>query len=142
MNISPALIWAMLGVALIIVELVSTTFVFIFLGIGAIITSVAAALGVENIYVQIIIFSFSSLLLTLVLRKMAKRLFAGHHDLLPDYIGQKVEVSKEMSAGKEGAVKYRGSLWIARAEGDQTIPVGAFVEVVGNDGIKLIVKTI
>lgn len=142
MTLSPTLIWAILGIVLIIVELLTGTFFFLFIGIGAIITAIVAYFGVGSIHIQFIIFAISSIILILLLRKMAKKLFYGHADLPPEYIGEKVPVAKEIPVGHEGSVKYRGSFWIAYSDEIENIPEGTLVEVIGSDGIKLKVKKI
>ncbi|HSB07631.1 MAG TPA: NfeD family protein [Thermodesulfobacteriota bacterium] len=132
--------WALIGIILIIIEVISVTFFFVFLSVGAFITALAVVLGVESFATQVIIFSISSVLLIVVLRKSAKQLFARHGDMPPEYVGQKVEVIEDIVPGREGYVTYRGSRWIAYSDEKETIPAGSFVEVVSSDGIKLKIK--
>ncbi len=139
-GLSPVWIWALIGIALVILEAATVTFFFVFLGAGALITALAAALGVQGLASQILIFAASSVLLILVLRRSARNLFAGHRDMLPDFVGEKVDVIEDIPAGREGCVLYRGSRWIAYSDDAGTIPKGSVVKVVTNDGIKLKVK--
>jgi membrane protein implicated in regulation of membrane protease activity len=135
--VSPVIIWAIIGVVLIIIELMTMTFVFSFFGVGALIVSVTTWMhltpGVES---QLAVFSLSSLLLLLVLKNTAKKLFFGSHDVPPDYKGQKVLVVRDIPAGREGAVSYRGSEWIAFSDSTETIPKGSTVEIIALDGIR------
>jgi membrane protein implicated in regulation of membrane protease activity len=139
-GLEEAWIWALIGIILIIIEVISVTFFFVFLSVGAFITALAVFLGVKSLGTQVIIFSASSVLLIGVLRKTAKQLFARHGDMPPEYVGQKVKVIEDIVPGREGCVTYRGSRWIAYSEENETIPAGCFVEVVSSDGIKLKIK--
>lgn len=51
--------------------------------------------------------------------------------------GYKGKVIKELSP--EGQVKIRGEIWRAKSKGEENIPEGSEIEVVGEDGIVLIV---
>jgi membrane protein implicated in regulation of membrane protease activity len=140
---SPVIVWAVIGVILIIIELMSLTFVFAFFGIGALIVAVTAWIGLTpELSSQLAIFSASSLLMMLVFRKTAKKLFFGSHDIPPDYKGHKVKVVKAIPVGGEGAISYRGSEWIAFSESSEMIREGSTVEIISIEGIRVKVKFI
>jgi membrane protein implicated in regulation of membrane protease activity len=140
---SPVIVWAIVGIVLIIIELMSFTFVFVFFGVGALIVSLTTWAGITPEFSgQLAVFSVSSLLMTFVLRKTAKKLFFGSHDIAPDYKGEKVKVAKAIPVGGEGAVSYRGSEWIAFSDSAETIREGSMVEIVSLDGIRAKVKYI
>ena len=140
---SPAAVWAVVGLLLLVAELATVTFILCFIGLGALIVAVTTWIGLTSSFSsQLIVFSASSLALLLLLRKTAKRLFAGHADAPPDYAGQKVHVSKAIPAGGEGAIQYRGSDWIAFSDTTQTIPEGAVVQIEAMEGIRVKVKPV
>jgi len=140
---SPVIVWAVIGIVLIIIELMSLTFVFAFFGIGALIAAVTAWIGLTpELSSQLVVFSTSSLLMMLILRKTAKKLFFGSHDVPPEYKGQKVKVVKAIPSGSEGAISYRGSEWIAFSESSEAIREGSTVEIVSIEGIRVKVKFI
>jgi hypothetical protein len=134
---SPVIVWAIIGVVLIIIELMSLTFVFAFFGVGALIVSITAWAGITpGLNGQFVVFSVSSLLMMFALRKTAKKLFFGSHDKPPDYKGQMVKVVKAIPTGGEGAISYRGSEWIAYSESADAIREGSTVEIISLDGIR------
>ena len=135
--ISPVIVWAVLGVVLIIIEMNHLAFVLAFFGLGALIVSVTTWVGITpGLNSQLAVFSISSLLMLVALRKTAKKLFFGSHDMPPDYKGQKVKVVKAIPVGGEGSVSYRGSVWIAFSDSANSIPEGSTVEIVSLDGIR------
>lgn len=142
-NLSPALLWAIAGVGLIVVELVSFTFVLVFLGVGALITALLTWVGLTpTTNLQLVAFSISSLLLLIFFRKAARKMFAGHGINMADDIGQHVKVIKDIPPNGEGDVLYRGSVWNAVSDSNETIPEGATVEITATEGIRLKVKKV
>ncbi|MBI5563061.1 MAG: NfeD family protein [Deltaproteobacteria bacterium] len=142
-SLSPALTWAIVGVVLLIIELTSFTFVLAFLGVGAFITAIAAWAGVTpGLNGQLIVFSASSLVLLVLLRKTARRLFSGQGGMPSDDIGHRVKVIKEIPPEGEGAVLHRGSVWDAVSDSKDAIPEGSTVEITGTEGIRLKVRKV
>ena len=135
-------IWAIVGVALLIAELFTPSFFLVFFGIGGIIAAVTTGTGLTpEASGQLLVFSLSSLALMLLFRQKLK-FRAVSADLPPDFIGQRVKVTKTIPRGDEGQVLYRGSQWIAFCESPEEIPAGTMVEVVGNDGVRLKVRAV
>ena len=142
-SFSPALVWAVVGLVLLIAELATVGFSLCFIGLGALVVAFTTWIGLTtSLTSQLIVFSTSSLLLLFLLRKTARKLFAGQADAPPDYAGQKVEVVKPIPAGGEGAIQYRGSDWIAFSDAPQTIPAGAVVQIEAIEGIRVKVKPV
>ena len=138
---SQALIWAVLGVVLIIAELMSMGFVLVFFGLGALLTALLVYLGLlPGFYVPIFVFCGISVTMMLLMRSLLKRLFAGHKDMDPEYLGQTVLVVKDIPAEGEGAVSWRGSEWLAFS--DVAFRVGEKARVIGREGIRLQVEPI
>ncbi|MEE9911523.1 MAG: NfeD family protein [Deltaproteobacteria bacterium] len=142
-SFSPALVWAVVGLLLLVAELATVSFILCFIGIGALIVALTTWTGITPSFSsQLIVFSVSSLLLLFLLRKTARKLFAGHADAPPDYAGQKVPVIRPIPAGGEGAIQYRGSDWIAFSDATQTIPEGTVVQIEAIQGIRVKVKPV
>jgi len=137
------LTWAILGLVLLIAELATITFILCFLGLGAIIVSLTAWLGLTpGVGSQLVVFSISSLLMMFLFRKTAQKFFAGHDEAPPDYVGEKVKVLKAIPAGGEGTIEYRGSDWIAFSDGTDNINEADPVEIVAMEGIRVKVKPV
>lgn len=135
-------ILAVLGIILVIAELFTFSFVLIFFGIAAILTSITTAIGItQGLTGQFTVFSLFSLSSIIVFRsKIRARLTKS--TLQPHYIGQRVMVTKTIHAGGEGKVYYRGSEWIAFHDESIDIEPGTMVEIIGADGIRLQIKPV
>lgn len=140
------ILWAILGVILIVVETFTLGFVLLWFGIGAVVAALAGLLGV-GFTGQFIIFAVVSVALTAASRTIFSNLLVNREentlkhgvDALPGQIGT-VTIG---SAGalKEGAVKVYGSVWTAFPEdGDRELIEGEKVEVVSVKGSSIYVR--
>lgn len=136
-------IWAIVGITLILLELFTTSFFAIFLGVGALFTALLTYLGVvSSLSIQILLFSIFSGLSIFLFRNMARNLFAkttkGQYN---EYIGDKAVVEERIEPGKEGKVFYRGTVWIAYSDEKRTFENGSNVIIEEVNGIKLKVRS-
>ena len=113
------LLWAIAGVVLVAVELVTGTFVLLMLGLAALVTAGASALGAP-LGVDVAVFGLSALVLILLARPALQRRFrtdraegvnAGPQALL----GADAEIVDPIPVGDAGTVRIGGALWTARA---------------------------
>jgi membrane protein implicated in regulation of membrane protease activity len=133
MDVSPVLIWFLLGIAFFVIELALPGFVLFFLGIGA--WCSAAVLAVINVPLtaQLLIFLACSLLSLILLRARLKSVFMGKSS----EEAESVNVDSAPTTGvvtdaiippADGRVKYGGSFW--RAAADEPIAEGTVVLIV------------
>ncbi|HAO92287.1 MAG: hypothetical protein A2X99_01880 [Deltaproteobacteria bacterium GWB2_55_19] len=141
--LSHSIIWAILGIILIVAELMTMAFVLVFFGLGALLTAFLTWLGViPDFTSQLLVFSVSSSGMLLIFRTFAKKQFFRKSDISQEFIGQKVKVTKAISVNSEGAVSYRGSEWIAFSDSNEVIPAGGMAEIIGTEGIRVKVRKI
>lgn len=142
------ILWAILGVALIIAEIFTLGFVLFWFGIGAFAAALFGFLGFGFIW-QFLAFAFVSVTLTAMSRTIFANYFAHNDentiktgvDALPGQIGTVSTGSK--GALNEGAVKVFGSTWTAFPV-DEEMPLveGEKVEVVAVKGSSIYVRQI
>lgn len=140
------ILWAVVGVLLIVAETFTLGFVLLWFGIGAFAAALAGLLGV-GVVGQFIIFALVSVALTAASRTIFSN-FLAHRDedavklgvdALPGQIGT-VTIG---SAGalNEGAVKVYGSVWAAFPEdSERELVEGEKVEVVSVKGSSIYVR--
>lgn len=142
---SLALIWILIGIILILSELLLTSVVAVFLGIGAIVTGLLLHWAViDYIAIQFAIFGIVSGLSLMLARGRIKHWFTGYtadqDEGKPNFqrdIGARVTVVKEFKHGA-GRVSLNGVQWDAFSEDD--LLVGDTAWVVANEGIQLTVQ--
>lgn len=142
MLISSAWYWAALGMALIIIEVLTFTFILVFLGMGAIVTAATTALGITpGIESQLAVFAATSAVSAALLRKTVKR-FLVRDGYNSGQIGARVTVATLIPPGGEGSVLYAGSKWMAFSDAREAIPEGSTVEIIAIEGIRLKVRPV
>lgn len=132
---SPSFIWFLIGFAFLLAELGAPGFILIFFGFGAWVAAFAAWLFGIGLDLQITVFLVSSILFLVALRRLSMRIFTGRSDGVsddlsdqPSNVGAVVEVTKTITQGALGEVKYRGTFW--RALADETIEAGVSAVII------------
>ena len=142
------ILWAVLGVALIIAEIFTLGFVLFWFGIGAFIAALVGFLGFGFIW-QFLAFALTSVVLTAMSRTIFSNYFSHSAeneikmgvDSLPGQIGTVSTASK--GALNEAAVKVFGSTWTAFPIDDEMpLTEGEKVEVVQVKGSSIYVRKI
>lgn len=136
-------VWLGLLALFLIAEFATVQLTTVWFALGALVSLLLAAFGVDNLAVQIIVFalvSLVSLILTrpLVKKWMNRRTQPTNADMV---IGEEAVVTEAIdNAQAKGLVKVKGAVWSARSADDRQIPIGATVTVKAIEGVKLIVE--
>ena len=144
---NPTIVWFVMGLTLALLEFAVPGVILIFFGVGAWIVAVSTYLGLTGSFEsQVLLFSISSILLLIFLRKWIKGKFYGHvrdvQDLtqnLDEFTGKTVVVIQDVIPGKPGGtVEFKGSTWTAVC--DEHIKSGELAIIAKVDGITLKIK--
>ena len=128
----PALIWAVIGLVLVIVELLTGTFYLLMLGVAAFGAAGAAWLGYD-FAVQSIVGSVVAAVGCYGVHIYRKRNRAEQMPSIDS--GMPASFESWVDAGARLArVRYRGASWDARVEGGEALEPGATVYVLAADG--------
>lgn len=144
-------IWASIGTLLFVLELFVPGAIFFWLGLSAMFVSVLTLLFLKTLEMQIIAWLGLSVIMIASYFAYRKKSASGKvqsRDPIFKYVGMKGDVIQTITQTKIGKVRLdmpiNGILdWNAISEDPNiTIEVGERVEVVGIDGIKLIVRKV
>src|SRR5678816_3568435 len=133
------MIWIGLAVVAIGIELVVTSFIFLFVAVAALVASILAALTI-GLPIQLVVFAMLALLLPVLLRRNLVQRFSGRGvpSRTEALVGETGEVTETIDPVRgTGRVVVNGQDWAARCV--EPVPAGARVEVLDADGIVLIV---
>lgn len=139
------LIWIAIGILLILSELLATSIMAVFIGLGAVLTGILLHLGwIDSLSVQLLVFSALSLLTLLLARRKLKAMFVGnvrhpnrHSNDFQQDIGQRVIVVNDFTDGT-GRVELNGVHWDAYSK--DALKKGDVAWVTHNQGIELYVS--
>lgn len=143
MNVIPYWAWLVAGLLLLILEMVTTTFVVSFFGIGALIVGALTAMGIlTEIGTQFLVFGLSSIITLVLFRKTLKERFFPNKSAFNDIFSGDTATTETEITNLGGSLMYKGAVWAAyRADGiNSPIPAGTVVDIIDTDGIKLKVK--
>lgn len=139
MQMSAALIWVVIAVIALAIEATNLNLIFLFGGVAALLAGILAALGVP-VLGQLIGFALAALILPALLRPRLLRRLSGkgvvsRTDALIGQTGTVTKTIDPITAG--GRILVGGHDWAASST--ERIETGALVEVLGSDGIVLLV---
>ncbi|PTY37890.1 peptidase [Saccharospirillum sp. MSK14-1] len=140
-----AIIWIVVGILLILSELLATSVVAVFIGLGALVTGILLWLGwIDSLTWQLLTFSIVSLGSLVVARRRLKAWFGGFttdqgesHSAFRQDLGERVTVEHDFNQGA-GRVILNGVAWDALSDDD--LKAGDVAWVVANEGIRLTVS--
>ncbi len=140
---SAAVIWTILGVIALGIEAMHLGLIFLFVGVAAIIAGILSAIGIP-LAGQLIGFAISAVVLAAALRpRLLKRLHGSkgvlsRTDALIGQTGTVTNPIDPFNAG--GRILVGGHDWAAGST--ERIEAGSLVEVLGSDGIILLVAPV
>ncbi len=144
---SPALIWLIAGIVLILAEFFMPGFVIAFFGLGALVAAVTTSLGLTTgVVLQTVVFLVVAVASLFLLRRYVKNVFGGKTEGqgLDEFnvdIGRVVKVIEDIDANQgTGRVQYQGAPWKATAA--EPIPAGQSVRITGKNNITLTVEKV
>ncbi|MCR6482338.1 NfeD family protein [Amycolatopsis sp. OK19-0408] len=138
-----AVVWLIVGIALMIAEVLSGDFVLIMLGVGALFGAGADVLT-GNIFIDVAVFAVASVGMLVLVRPALKRRFlagTGHRTGIEALIGARAVVVSTVDF-EAGQVKLAGDVWSARSLSEHHEPIkpGTSVTVVEISGATAVVS--
>lgn len=134
-------IWIFIMIIATAIDLFTGSFMTIWFAIAAFFALVLNLLGASWI-LQILVFFISAAGLFFFTKPIAqkslkKTLVKTNIDAITEKLG---EMTKTVTNLEYGEVKVDGKFWTAVSKDQETIEVGEIVDIIGVDGVKLIVK--
>ncbi len=134
-----AIFWLVLIIVFLVIEAVSFNLVTIWFAVGAL-GAFITSYFTNDVIIQVIIFSIVTALSLLSTRPIVKKYigFTPIKTNLDAVVGKIGIITKKIEFNEFGRVKIEGKEWTAKS--DVPIEEGTKVEILGIDGVKLVVK--
>lgn len=133
---SPTIIWAILGLVLIVAELVTFTFVLMFFGIAALVVSVCKVAGLDHLVFEIFLFSLIGLSGIFLFRKKMVATCSSRKNVAIDKYKPLI-LSCDVPAHGQARVTYQGTEWTAHNESGRDLKKGEKAIIARTEGIEL-----
>lgn len=134
---NPAIVWAIIGLILIVVEVFTATFFLVFFGVAAFVVAGLTFTGLTNTAWQIIVFALLAILGAALLRGKLVSSLQGKHGLPGDEM-QTIVLSGDVPAGGSAQIMYQGTTWMAVNETPVDFKRDDKVLIQRIDGVKII----
>lgn len=133
----PDVIWLLLGLALIVVEVITGTFYLLILGVAAIVGAIAAYFG-GSFMVQVLAAGVAAVAGFVYLQTRKRSAQESKNEILD--LGQTVTLDSWVSESQRLArVKYRDALWDAVVKDADNVAPGTVLYITGQDGSRFTV---
>ncbi len=135
-------VWLGVLAASIVLEIATTQIVSVWFAVGALAAFIATLAGVEQLWIQIVIFVLVTVIALIATRPLVKRIINNkveptNADMV---IGQTGIVTEKIdNLAPSGTVKVNGAVWTARSADETVIEAGEKVIVKEIRGVKLLV---
>lgn len=136
------LMWLIFAVVFLVLELSTVSLVSIWFVAGAVCALLAAAIGL-SVGVQIAIFIAATGILLIFTKPAVKKYIHKETEAtnFDRVIGKEGTVTQKIDEAEgKGQIKVLGAVWSAKSDDGVEIPEGEKVEVIGVEGVKVIVK--
>lgn len=145
---NPVIIWACVGVVLMLAEVIIPGGIVILLGAACLVVASALGIGlIEGAAQAFTLWFISSMVLLLAFRHVTQKLVGGdshvdNTDEELDLFNKQALVKADIGPGeKSGRVEFQGAEWPALGDGS-LIPAGSRVRVICRDNISLVVEAL
>ena len=139
-GLSPTVIWAILGMALLAVEIFTQSFVLAFFGAAALLVAlVKATTGLESLVTETFMFAGTGFACILLFRSKLVKALGKKGDFAADK-SQIIVLTADVPPHSMAKIEYQGTAWDAYNDTDRTLRSGDKVVVVNTEGIKLIIR--
>lgn len=133
------MLWAILGMVLLIIEIFTLSFVVSFFGVAALIVALLKVLGLSNLAVEILIFSGVGFSCIFFFRRKLQRVMNRGPEVALDKAKVFI-LTADVPPHATAKVEYQGVAWDAYNDSDARLLKGDKVVVTDTEGIKLIVR--
>ncbi|WP_102399725.1 NfeD family protein [Haloimpatiens massiliensis] len=138
----PLIVWLIVGIGALLIDIVTSAFLFVWFTAGAIAAIICLTLGL-SFSTQIIVFIIVSVLFMAtgypIVKKNMKRTVPKTKTMEEGYIGR--EIVSDQNIKEKGNLKVDGIYWTVENKGEE-IELGDRIKIVGIQGNKLIIEKI
>ncbi len=137
-ELSRTIIWAVLGIGLVSLEVVTGTFFLLFFGIAALLVAAIRVAGLDLFWAELVLFSGLSGALVFLLRGRLRQAIKPHGHFRGD-AAETITLSAGLTPRGQGQIEYHGAPWTAVNNSDVALPAGTRVHIVKVEGVTLFV---
>jgi len=138
--------WLIIAGACFIIEMITIGFFIFWFGIGALLAMVTSFIFPDNIFLQVLVFTISSIVLLFLTKPLVQKFTKKDKKMETNaysIIGKKGIVVQDINPTfGVGQIKVAGEVWSAKTNDGSKIEKGSEIQIINIEGVKAVVEPI
>ena len=134
-------IWLLLGIITLILEMLTGTFLLIFVSLGAFAAAILATFPSATMLNEILLFGVVSIFGAIFLRNPLQRKLMKSLNIKAD-IGKQIQTDQSILPHQQARITYQGTSWVATNLDSTEIKQNDHIVIVGIDGNVLLIRKV
>ena len=139
-------IWLIIAGVFFLIEMITVGFFVFWFGIGALIAMITSFIIPDNIFIQVLVFTISSIILLFLTKPLVDKFTKKDKKIETNaysIIGKKGIVTQDINTTiGVGQIKVSGEVWSAKTIDGSNIEKGSEISIIKIDGVKAVVEPI
>ncbi|MBU3091867.1 NfeD family protein [Clostridium sp. CF011] len=142
MNWTPMIFWIVVALAALIIDITTSSFMFIWFAVGAMAAIIAIGLSASIIVQAIVFVAVSAVVMAVgypIVKKTIKKTVKKTLTMEEGYVGKEFTITKDID--EKANIKFQGIYWTVKNVG-KPLKKGESVQVIGIEGNKLLITKV
>ena len=142
MEWKPMIFWVIVALGALAIDIVTSSFMFIWFALGAIAAIIALAFNATNVVQAIVFVAVSAVAMIIgypIVKKTIKKTVSKTLTMEEAYIGTEFTITKDIDV--KANIKFQGIYWTVKNVG-KPLMKGDLVQVIGIEGNKLLIAKV
>ncbi|MBW9145347.1 NfeD family protein [Clostridium sp. CM028] len=142
MNWTPMIFWIVVALAALVIDITTSSFMFIWFAVGAMAAIIAIGLSASIIVQAIVFVAVSAVVMAVgypIVKKTIKKTVKKTLTMEEGYVGKEFTITKDID--EKANIKFQGIYWTVKNVG-KPLKKGESVQVIGIEGNKLLITKV
>lgn len=142
MNWTPMIFWIVVALAALIIDITTSSFMFVWFSIGAMASIIAIGIGASVVVQAVVFVAVSAVVMAVgypIVKKTIKKTVKKTLTMEEGYVGKEFKITKDI--GEKGNIKFQGIYWTVKNVGEP-LKKGDLVQITGIEGNKLVIAKV
>jgi len=142
MELKPMIFWGVVALGALAIDIITSSFMFVWFAIGAIAVIIAIAFNVPVVVQAIIFVAVTAVSMAVgypIVKKTIKKTVTKTLTMEEGYIGSEFTITKDIDI--KASIKFQGIYWTVKNVG-KPLKKGDLVQIIGIEGNKLLIAKV
>jgi len=142
MKWTPMIVWVIVALGALVIDITTSSFMFIWFAIGAVAAIIAIGLGAPVIVQGIVFVAVSAVVMAIgypIVKRTIKKTVKRTLTMEEGYVGKEFAIAKDID--DKANIKFQGIYWTVKNVG-KPLKKGDMVQIIGIEGNKLLIDKV